>query len=122
METDVIKNVSITMDEAGVLSLVNPNVFMKTVWFHSHILVGLRGKRKMRLCLGGAMSKVKYDGWAMKNRGYVFPLSCRELKRDVVKWWEEGWDLEKFPQFAWKNYRKKGTHKIVKVRIVEVDE
>jgi len=67
---------------------------------------------------GGGMKN--YDGWAMKSFGHIMPWSCQVTRKDVVKWFESNNDLQKYPQFKWRNFRKRGTHKIVKVRIIEV--
>lgn len=63
--------------------------------------------------LGGDVSK--YDGWAMKNRyGSILQWTFRELKREVIlligglEIYHEEWIGE--------------SHKIVKVKLVEVDD
>ena len=61
-----------------------------------------------------------YDGWAMKSFGRIMSWSCQATRREVIKWFESNNDLQKYPQFKWKNFRRRGTHKIVKVRIIEV--
>jgi len=68
------------------------------------------------------MSKVKYDGWCMKAFERILPGSFHSTRTGVVKWWGD-WSLSiDDSSLKWKNYRKRGTYKIVKVRIVEVNE
>jgi len=68
------------------------------------------------------MSKAKYDGWCMKAFGEILPWSFHSTRTGVVKWWEE-WSLSiDDPSLKWENFRKRGTYKIIKVRIVEVSD
>jgi len=64
----------------------------------------------------------KYDGWAMKYEWSetVFPGSFHVHRTGVVEWWEEGG----IPELRWKNAsRREGMrHKIVKVKLVEVED
>jgi len=65
----------------------------------------------------------KYDGWAIKTNwnGEIIPWSFQRKRTEVVEWWNE-WSLATDNTFKWKNFRKRGTHKIVKVKIVEVEQ
>ena len=68
------------------------------------------------------ISKVKYDGWVMTNNWEgIMPTSFHRTRTEVIKWWDDSWD-ETAITFKWRNFRKRGTHKIVKARIVGVDE
>jgi len=64
------------------------------------------------------MSKVKYDGWCayhlIKGKDYLYPGSFHPTKKALIKWFDSGGFK------SWKQYRKAGTVKAVKVRIVEV--
>ena len=61
---------------------------------------------------------MKYDGWCLKAFGKILPWSFYTKRTDVVKWWDEAIH----PSFKWERFRKRGTHKIVKVYIFEVKE
>ena len=68
------------------------------------------------------MSKVKYDGWCMKNTwDGVMPWSFQQTRAEVIKWWHGNWDIKRYPRYSWRNTRRRGTHSLVKVRIVEVE-
>ena len=64
------------------------------------------------------MSEVKYDGWCIKAFGKILPWSFHSKRTEVVTWWDEAI----YPHFKWENFRKRATHTIVKVRIVEVSD
>ena len=59
----------------------------------------------------------KYDGWVLKVGQYLRAFTFHEKKTDVVK------DFERFcgGEGSWREHRRKGTHKIVKVKLVEVE-
>jgi hypothetical protein len=62
------------------------------------------------------MSKPKYDAWAMKSfcgrNPWIINGSVRETRKEVLEWWY---------QIAgdFRLARRRGTHKIVKVKILE---
>ena len=64
------------------------------------------------------MSKVKYDGWCayylIKGKHYLYPGSFHGTKKALIEWFDSG----SHPK--WKEYRRAGRVKAVKVRIVEV--
>jgi len=65
--------------------------------------------------------KIKHDGWAMSNEwDGVIPWSFQRLRTEVVEWWDSMWDIKQCPTYAWRNFRKRGTYKIVKASVVEV--
>ena len=73
------------------------------------------------------MSKVKHDGWCMKyhfpgKHSYILFHSFQLTKTEVIEWWNNRWTLNTVPQYEWKKFRKRGTHTIVKVRIIEVND
>ncbi len=61
----------------------------------------------------------KYDGWVIKvqfsGKPYFLPWHFRESRRYVIK------AFNKSTGGSWRKYRRKGTHKIVKVKLVEVE-
>jgi len=69
------------------------------------------------------MSKVKYDGWCTKAFGKILPWSFHTTRTGVIEWWDDAIYPPLVPLlFKWNRFRKRGTHKIVKVRIVEVEK
>ena len=66
----------------------------------------------------------KYDGWAIKySWGQIEPSTFRELRTQVIENWnEDAKDAFRIiPELLWKNMGRKHGHKIVKVRLVEVE-
>lgn len=62
-----------------------------------------------------------YDGWCIKTEwDGVRPWTFQAIRTNVVRKWDRGWNLERYPTYAWRNFRKRGTHKIVKVKLLEV--
>ena len=62
------------------------------------------------------MSKVKYDGWVLKDsENFLFASTCTLYRKDVIS--------ETIKNFGmpWKELRENG-YKVVKIRIVEVIE
>ena len=61
----------------------------------------------------------KYDGWVIKvqfnKKAYFLAWHFREKRTDVIKAFDE------LTGGVWKKYRRRGTHKIVKVKFVEVE-
>jgi len=61
----------------------------------------------------------KYDGWAIKSfvgkNPWLIPWYFFELRKDVIKDFD---DVE--GEGSWRKYRRGGTHKLVKVKLVEV--
>ena len=61
----------------------------------------------------------KYDGWVIKvqwnGSSFFLTWHFRERRTDVVKSFDEG------SGGSWRKYRQKGTHKLVKVKLVEVE-
>lgn len=69
------------------------------------------------------MIKIKHDGWALKTTwDGIMPWSFQRTRTEVVEWWDSMWDTKKYPTDKWANFRKRGTHTIVKVNVVEVKE
>ena len=61
------------------------------------------------------MSK-KHDGWAIKYEGgYISPYSFHVYSSSVVKKYEDG------IKGLWRKNRRKGLVKLVKVKLVEVE-
>ena len=61
----------------------------------------------------------KYDGWAIKYKsGELAINSFHRLRTDVVKWWNKMLD----DSLSWRYVRKKYGNKIVKVKLVEVED
>lgn len=58
----------------------------------------------------------KYDGWVLKSGKYLHIGFLHYTRREVID------HVEKVIPETWKNHRKKGTHKIVKVKLVEVED
>ncbi|GAH04325.1 unnamed protein product [marine sediment metagenome] len=60
----------------------------------------------------------KYDGWVVKvqftGKPYFLTWHFRERRTDVVKAFNDG------TGGLWRKYRQIGTHKLVKVKLVEV--
>ena len=65
---------------------------------------------------------VEYDGWCMKAFGEILPWSFHKTRTEVAKWWESWSLVTGDSSLQWKNFRKRGTYKMVKVRIVEVKD
>ena len=63
------------------------------------------------------MSKVKYDGWCMKDQDGIISGSFHRLRKDVVIWWDS-----RFWTPLWKNMRGQKKFRLIKVRIVEVND
>lgn len=62
-----------------------------------------------------------YDGWIMKSHGYFLPWSFNPIRSNVVKDWNKRWGATS--SMRWKNFsRRVKTHKIVKVKLIEVSE
>jgi len=60
------------------------------------------------------MSK-KYDGWALKVGPYIRAFTVRNTREEVIK------NFESLLKTSWRKYRRGGRHKIVRVRITEVE-
>lgn len=61
----------------------------------------------------------KYDGWVVKISVYnpfLHVFMFAEKRMEVVKKFEE-----LMGKGEWRKYRRRGTHKIVKVNLVEVE-
>jgi len=63
----------------------------------------------------------EYDGWCMKAADEIMPWWYYKYRTQVVKNWDKMWDDKYGKKYKWRNLRKKGTHKIVKVKIQEVE-
>ena len=65
------------------------------------------------------MSKPNYDGWTLKassKSGERLCLNfCHNTRKEVIE------HIEKLIPEPWAEYRLKGTHKIVKVKLMEVE-
>lgn len=72
------------------------------------------------------MSKIdtwwhKYDGWVIEvqwhenQKPFFLTWHFRERRTDVIK------DFNGATGGLWRKYRRRGTHRLVKVRFVEVD-
>ncbi len=62
----------------------------------------------------------KHDGWVVKySWGTFLEASFRPTRTEVVAWWNK--DAES-PCLKWKNMSRRYGHKIVKVKLVEVDK
>ena len=59
----------------------------------------------------------KYDGWCLKANGVPMPYWFRRTRTEGRKDWDAM--SPSFPHLRLDRLRKRGTHKIVKVRIVE---
>lgn len=60
----------------------------------------------------------KYDGWVIKESdGYLSRKSFHRRRIDVIKWWNG----LPFPLDCWKNFSRRNDHKIVKIKLVEVE-
>ena len=61
----------------------------------------------------------KYDGWVIKlqfkGKSYFLPWHFRERRTDVIKAFDES------TGGLWRKYRQRGTHEIVKIKLVEVE-
>jgi len=61
-----------------------------------------------------------YDGWVIKvqfsRKPYFLPWHFHEKRTDVIKAFDEP------TGGLWRKYRRKGTHKLVKVKFVEVSD
>ena len=62
----------------------------------------------------------KYDGWIIKvtwpdRKPYFLPWTFKRNRTDVIKAFEDTWNE------PWSTYRRNGSHKIVKIKFVEVD-
>ncbi len=61
----------------------------------------------------------KYDGWVIKlqfkRKAYFLAWHFREKRTDVIK------DFNEITGGGWEKYRRRGTHKLVKVKLVEVE-
>ena len=62
----------------------------------------------------------KHDGWIIKvtwsyRAPYFLPWTFHLKRTDVVKGFKNNWTV------PWRVYRKRGTHKIVKVKFMEVE-
>lgn len=66
---------------------------------------------------GGVMAE--YDGWTLKTlseSGGKLSLSfCHNIRKEVIE------HIEKIIPESWAEYRLKGTHKIVKVKLIEME-
>jgi hypothetical protein len=62
----------------------------------------------------------KYDGWVIKlqfkGKSYFLPWHFREKRTDVIK------AFDGLTGGLWKKYRRKGTHKLIKVKFMEVSD
>ena len=62
----------------------------------------------------------KYDGWIIKvqfsGKPYFLPWHFREKRTDVVKAFNSS------TGGLWRNCRRRGTHQLVKVKFVEVND
>lgn len=64
----------------------------------------------------------KYDGWVIKvqfpwhQKPYFLPWHFHERRTDVIKSFNDG------SGGLWRKYRRRGTHKLVKVKFVEVTD
>lgn len=61
----------------------------------------------------------KYDGWVIKvqwsGKPFFLTWHFHEKRTDVVKSFNDG------SGGLWRKYRRRGTHKLVKVKLVEVE-
>lgn len=61
----------------------------------------------------------KYDGWTVKySWGGICEESFHPKRTGVVSWWDKH---ALSPSTMWKNQSRRLGHKIVKVKLVEVD-
>jgi len=60
------------------------------------------------------MKEPKYDGWALKVGEHIRAFSVRSTRKEVIK------NFERNLNCSWREYRRRGFHKIVKVRLIEV--
>ncbi len=60
----------------------------------------------------------KYAGWSLKidwgRKPYFIHSYFHEVRRKVIK------DFEETTGLSWRKFRRRGTHKVVKVKLVEV--
>ena len=60
----------------------------------------------------------KYNGWVIKlqfkGKAYFLPWHFRETRTEVIK------AFNKNTGGSWRKYKRRGTHQIVKVKLVEV--
>ena len=62
----------------------------------------------------------KYDGWVIKvqwqKNSFFLTWHFRERRTDVIKSFNDG------SGGLWRKYRRRGTHKLIKVKFVEVSD
>lgn len=58
----------------------------------------------------------KYDGWTLKCGEYLRVGYCDYRRSRVIKHFER-----EMGRGTWKKYRGKGFHKIVKIKLIEVE-
>ena len=58
-----------------------------------------------------------YDGWCLKSGQWLRVNTCSYNRPEIIKEFEE-----LMGKGSWRKYRRKGFHKIVKVKIVEVSD
>jgi len=57
----------------------------------------------------------------MKAADKLMPWWYYQYRTEVRKNWDKMWDEKYGKKYKWRNLRKQGTHKIVKVKIQEVE-
>ena len=65
------------------------------------------------------MSKPNYDGWTLKalseSNERLSLTFCHNTRKEVIE------HIEKLIPESWAKYRLKGTHEIVKIKLMEVE-
>jgi len=82
----------------------------------------LKGKNSILIFVNGdERCQKKYDGWVIKSKYCdILPWTFRYKRVDVIKKWNDNLLRDSSSCLKWKNIRRRGTHKIIKVKLLEI--